>query len=122
MTIAGPGVEKPGSSSDALVELTDLSATFLEYAGISVPEGWDARSLTPILRGETETHREFQVSMLNQRQMIANEQYKLIMGEGNGTMLFDTLADPWEDHNLAQKQPDQVKRLTDQLETEMGAD
>jgi len=122
MTIAGPGVEKPGSSNDALVELTDLSATFLEYAGISVPEGWDARSVTPILRGETETHREFQVSMLNQKRMIADEQYKLIMGEGNGTMLFDILADPWEDHNLAQKQPDQVKRLTDQLEVEMGAD
>jgi arylsulfatase A-like enzyme len=94
MIIAGPGVEKPGRSSDALVESTDLAATFLEAAGIPVPDGWDARSLRPILGGETETHREFQVSMLNQKRMIADEQYKLVLGEGKETILFDTLADP----------------------------
>ena len=115
----GPGVENPGRVSDALVEVTDLSATFLDFAGISTPDGWDARSLTPVLNGKVETHREFQVSMLNQKRMIADRRYKLILGEGEETMLFDTLADPWEDHNLAQKQPEQVKRLTEQLETEM---
>lgn len=120
MIIAGPGVEKPGRSSDALVESTDLAATFLEAAGIPVPDGWDARSLHPILRGETETHREFQVSMLNQKRMIADEQHKLVLGEGKEAMLFDTLADSWEDHNLIQEQPEQVKRLTEQLRAEIG--
>ena len=121
MIVAGPGVQNPGRSADALVEVTDLSATFLEFAGLSSPDGWDARSLTPILRGETETHREFQVSMLNQKQMISDRQYKLILGEGKEKMLFDTLADPWEDHNLAQEQPEQVERLTKQLEAELMA-
>lgn len=119
MIIAGPGVENPGHINDALVEVTDLSATFLEFAGIPTPDGWDARSLFPILRGETGTHREFQVSMLNQKKMIADRQYKLILGEGEGTMLFDTLADPWEDHNLALEHLEQVERLTRQLEAEM---
>jgi arylsulfatase A-like enzyme len=119
MIIAGPGVKRPGRSNDALIELTDLAATFLESAGIPVPDGWDARSLAPILRDETETHREFQVSMLNQKRMIADCQYKLILGEGRETMLFDILADPWEDHDLAQERPDQVKRLTEQLEAEL---
>jgi arylsulfatase len=120
MVIAGPGVEMPGRSSDALIELTDLAATFLEFAGVSVPEGWDSRSLVPILRGEAEAHRGFQVSMLNEKRMIADRQYKLILGEGKETMLFDTLADRWEDHNLAQKLPEQVKRLTEQLGAELG--
>ncbi len=119
MIIAGPGVKDPGRCSDALVEVTDLSATFLESAGIPTPDGWDARPLLPILRGESKTHREFQVSMLNQKKMIADRQYKLILGEGEGTMLFDTLADPWEDRNLALEQPEQVGRLTTQLEVEM---
>ncbi len=119
MIIAGPGVKDTGRCSDALVEVTDLSATFLESAGIPTPDGWDARPLLPILRGESETHREFQVSMLNQKKMIADRQYKLILGEGKRTMLFDTLADPWEDHNLALEQPEQVERLTKQLEAEM---
>ena len=119
MIIAGPGIRNPGRSSDALIELTDLSATFLEFAGLSVPELWDARSLCPILRDEASAHREFQVSMLNQKRMIADRQYKLILGEGNETMLFDTLADPWEDNNLSHEQPEQVKRLTEPLETQL---
>jgi arylsulfatase len=119
MIISGPGVKRPGRSSDALVELTDLSATFLEFVAITVPDGWDSLSLLPILRDETETHREFQVSMLNQKRMIADRQYKLILGEGKELMLFDTLADPWEDRNLAQEQPEQVERLTKQLEAEL---
>ena len=57
--------------------------------------------------------------MLNQKRMIADRQYKLILGEGTETMLFDTLADPWEDHNLAQERPEQVARLTEQLRAEM---
>ncbi len=122
MIIAGPGVKDTGRCSDALVEVTDLSATFLESAGIPTPDGWDARSLLPILRGESETHREFQVSMLNQKKMIADRQYKLILGEGKETMLFDTLADPWEDHNLALEQPEQVERLTEQLKIEMKSE
>ena len=51
--------------------------------------------------------------------MIADRQYKLILGEGQETMLFDTLTDPWEDNNLALEQLEQVERLTKQLETEM---
>ena len=122
MIIAGPGVETPGRSSDALVEVTDLSATFLELAGIPTPDDWDARSLMPILRGGTKTHREFQVSMLNQKKMIADRQYKLVLGEGRETMLFDTLADPWEDQNLALEQSEQVERLTEQLKSEMKSE
>lgn len=119
MIIAGPRVENPGRSNDALIELTDLAATFLEYGGVSIPDGWDSCSLTPILRGKTEAHRDFQVSILNQRRMIADRQYKLILGEAEESMLFDTLADPWEDHNLAQEQPEQLARLTKQLEVEL---
>ena len=82
-------------------------------------DGWDSRSLAPIVRGEAEAHREFQISLLNQKQMIADRQHKLILGEGKETMLFDTLADPWEDHNLAQELLEQVERLTKQLEAEL---
>jgi arylsulfatase A-like enzyme len=119
MIIAGPGVKNPGRTNDALIELTDLAATFLEYGGISTPDDWDSRSLTPILRGETEEHREFQVSMLNQRRMIADRQYKLILGEAEEPMLFDILADSWEDDNLSQKQPEQLDRMKKQLEVEL---
>ena len=112
-------MKNPGRTSDALVEVTDLAATFLELSGTKVPDDWDSRSLCPILRNEKDAHREFQVSMLNQRKMIADQQYKLILGERKEPMLFDTLADPWEDRNLAREKPEHVKRLTEQLKVEL---
>lgn len=120
MIIAGTGVENAGRSSDAIVEVTDLAATFLELAGVPIPDGWDSRSLLPVLNGNTNDHKDFQISMLNQKRMIADRQYKLILGEGKETMLFDTLADPWEDHNIAEEQPEQVKRLAEILDAEMS--
>jgi arylsulfatase A-like enzyme len=48
---------KPGIS-DALVELIDFSATVYELTGISPEHTHFGRSLIPILKGETETHRD----------------------------------------------------------------
>ncbi|MBD3181122.1 sulfatase-like hydrolase/transferase [Candidatus Poribacteria bacterium] len=115
MIISGPGVENKGRKTDAMIEVTDLAATFLEMAGLSIPEGWDSRSLMPIMKDEEKKHREFQISILNQKKMIADNQYKLIIGESDSPMLFDTLADPWEDNDIADDKPEEVKRLKDQF-------
>ena len=61
--VAGPGVRQ-GHRSDALVSLMDLAATFLDYAGVAVPEDMDSRSIRPVLEGSTEHHREFVLSGL----------------------------------------------------------
>ena len=43
---------------DALVELIDFTATAYEYAGITPDYDHFGRSLTPLLTGESETHRD----------------------------------------------------------------
>jgi arylsulfatase A-like enzyme len=48
-----PAVVRPGSESDALALNLDFAPTFLEAAGLAVPESMQGKSLVPILRGET---------------------------------------------------------------------
>lgn len=51
LSISGPGV-KGGRIVDDFVNLTDLAPTFLEAAGVSVPEVMTGRSLWPVLKSE----------------------------------------------------------------------
>ena len=49
--IRWPAVIKPGSRSDAMALNVDFAETFLEAAGLSVPNTMQGRSLMPVLRG-----------------------------------------------------------------------
>lgn len=66
-----PGKVKPGSSSDALIQYVDVPPTFLDAAGIDPTKidvgcpdangatGFDGRSFLPVLRGETDSFRDY---------------------------------------------------------------
>lgn len=54
---AWPGVIKPNSVSDAMVQWIDLLPTLVDVAGGQVPAGRDGRSFAMILRGKAKTHR-----------------------------------------------------------------
>lgn len=114
LIIGGPGV-KAGTSSDALVSHIDIGATFLDFAGVSLPKDMDARSLRPLLEGKTKTHREYLLSGLNQWRLAFDGRYKLITGFGESPgappLLFDLDADPAENRNIAAESPAIVRRL-----------
>jgi len=52
LVVAGPGVHK-NATSNALVSIMDLAATFLDYASIPVPKDMDSRSLRRVLENRT---------------------------------------------------------------------
>jgi N-sulfoglucosamine sulfohydrolase len=66
-----PGIIKPGSVSDALLQYVDVVPTLLEMAGVDSTKvdtgcpdangarGFDGRSFLPVLRGETNRQRDF---------------------------------------------------------------
>jgi arylsulfatase len=100
------------------VEITDLTATILDVAGLKAEEvlskDWPAfhnivpcKSLLPILRGETDRIRDFSFSECNgQWQMIQDDRYKYAIelnydkpGEAK-EYLFDTVSDRVEQNNL----------------------
>ena len=116
LIVAGPGIQS-GVTSDALVSLHDLAATFLELADAPELPGMDARSLLPVLSGETKTHHPVLISALADWQVAYDGQYKIVVGLEPDPMLFDLNADPHELVNIAAQEPAIVDRLLASLTT-----
>ncbi len=120
-----------GTTCDALVEAIDLAATFIEFAGGTVPEHVvEGRSLLPWLRGE-QPHgwREFAISEYDFSMtpmceklglaprdarlfMVADKSWKFIQPEGGlPPMLFDLKNDPRELTDLG-RSPDHAEIIS----------
>ncbi len=121
-----------GQACDALVESIDLAATFVEFAGGSVPGHLiEGRSLMPLLRGQSPAWREFVISEydysvtpqcaklgLEPRDarlfMVFDGRFKMMHAEGGfRPMLFDLETDPDEFHDLGKgdKHQGEIDRL-----------
>lgn len=118
LVVSGPGV-RGGVCSDALVELQDLAATFVDYAGAGVESDdssertagsfADSHSLRPVLEGRMAKLRDHQRSGLDRDgrhilaswRMLVEDQFKLVVYEGSAPQLFDLSNDPWERHDVA---------------------
>ena len=114
LIVAGPGI-KGGQGSDALVELIDLNPTICDLAGVPPVEDIDARSIAPVLRGETEDHRTETVSGIRNFRLIRTHQYKLVQNINDISQLYDLVADPKEENNIADEKPEVVRELASRL-------
>ncbi|RJP32209.1 MAG: choline-sulfatase [Candidatus Omnitrophota bacterium] len=116
LVLAGPQIKR-GLVSNALVSAMDLTATFLEYAEIPIPQTMDSRSLCPILHGKTEKHRDVLLSGLGNWRVAFDGEHKLVTGYGkNGEdMLFDMTKDRLENENSAAKASEKVKTLKETM-------
>jgi len=112
LVMAGPGIRQ-GLTSDALVSIMDLAATFLDYGELPIPEDMDSRSLRPLLESKTDSHRSHLLSGLGNWRLAFDGRYKLVEGFRGETLLFDLAEDPFEDRNLAPDDPDRCRRLGD---------
>ncbi len=112
--IAGPGIEW-GRVSDALVELIDINPTICELASLPAQENIDARSVAPILRGETTEHRTETVSAIRHFRCLRTHETKLIQNYNDIVELYDLSRDPSELCNIAQDQPKLVRTLGQRL-------
>lgn len=106
----GPGV-KPESVPEQFVANIDLAPTFLDLAGIPVPDSMQGRSIVPLLRGETP--KDWRTSMYyryyhdpGHHNTVAHlgvrtSTHKLIhYWKQDAYELFDLTVDPNEQHNL----------------------
>jgi N-acetylglucosamine-6-sulfatase len=131
-----PGLIKPGTQLNQMVQNIDIAPTILDYCGVPVPESakMDGRSFWPLLQGNStawrdhilyEYHWEWNFPATPTTLAIRTDRYKFIYYHGvwdhNG--FYDLQTDPLERHNLI-KVPayqKQVADLREQLFRELQA-
>ena len=103
----------PGTVSDALVQNLDFAPTFLDYAGVDIPDDIQGRSMRPLLSGETDdwrdavyyTYYEYpSIHMVKRHHGVATKRYKLIH------FYYDI--DEWELYDL-KKDPHELTNVYD---------
>ena len=127
---------KVGSSTDLIVDCSDLLPTFCELAGAPVPLGLSGVSIAPALTGKGEQRiREILIHEAGGQASIIRGRYKLIRSRGNSKAaqpgsknkkrtkksaggrntgnveLYDLQVDAGEKNNLASLRPQLVKEL-----------
>lgn len=98
----GPGVQR-GAECRALVDLMDVMPTICDLGGVPIPEGVEARTLTPLLSGRRARHREAVFCHYHDMfRMVRTRDYKLIRHLKTGREEFYELRqDPYEMKDLA---------------------
>ena len=93
-----------GATCDRFVHNHDLMPTFLDLAGVPIPDGLSTRSLVPLLEGRppedwrTDAFAEFngmQWGLYSQR-MVVTERHKLVFNCADVDELYDLDTDPYE--------------------------
>ena len=106
----GPGI-KPGSTPGQFVANIDLAPTFLDLAGLEIPDSMQGRSLAPLLRGEQPAdwrqavyYRYYHDPGHHDTRAhygVRTATHKLIhYWRKDAWELFDLRTDPTEQHNL----------------------
>ncbi len=122
LIIAYPGAKK-GVVCNGMVQNIDYAPTFLNAAGVEVPEYMPGKSLLPLLQQQQVKWRDdlyYQfydypaVGMVRKHYGIRDERYKLIhwYGKGEGT---DQHIDSWELYDL-KKDPTEMNNVYDRPE------
>jgi arylsulfatase A-like enzyme len=112
LLISWPGVTKPGTVNGDMVSNIDLPETFLEIAGVDVPEDMQGRSMVKILKGQTPGnwrkehyyhYYEYPGShMVKRHYGMSTQRYKLMhyYYDIDEWELYDRVADPLEMKNV----------------------
>jgi len=96
---------KQGLRVDSPTTTLDVVATFLDYAGVARPAQMESRSLRPLVTGKSKRTRGHVLSGMDGWRLAIEGRYKYVRGMAAGPLLFDVLADPEENENLAAREP-----------------
>lgn len=109
-----PG-SRTGRQAEALIQFQDLLPTIFELAGVGGEPGFThGRSFAPVLRGETDDHRDAIITGYYEGvdRCVRTRRWSYIERPvGEPDELYDLRADPHETRNLAADHPDEARRL-----------
>ncbi len=117
-----PGEIPEGALTEQVVSTLDWTATMLSVSGATVPQSLDGIDVMPILRGDAPVAERTIVWRTHQRhrhKAVRSGSWKYLnieaLGERDrdvaGEYLFDLAADPGEQNNLKEANPDLFEQL-----------
>jgi len=101
MAIVAPGVAKPGTVCDRVVELVDLYPTLADLCGLPAKKELDGRSLRPLLVNPQAAWDKPAITSDGADKMTVRTERWRYSKFPDGEELYDHAADPNEWHNLA---------------------
>lgn len=110
MIFSGPGIAKGIVNHQPATSL-DLTATFLDFAGVKITGRMDSKSLKTYLANGKNYQRKFVTSSLGSWRLAFDGRYKLVDHQNGKFELYDLKTDPAETINFAGQYPKIVKRL-----------
>jgi arylsulfatase A-like enzyme len=112
LIIRAPGVLPAGRVVDADVEAMDLFPTLLDLAGLPIPAATQGTSLLPVVQDElAQSPRVSLTQNLGITRGIKLGRYRLVHGGANKLEIYDELADPREQTDLADNHPIAMRQL-----------
>jgi arylsulfatase A-like enzyme len=106
LVVAGAGVTRKNVRDSALVNSTDLFATIMEMAGVSLPTYEDSFSFNNLLSSAGQSSRtynyvEVKDDLPNKSgYTIRNDRYKYMVLESGRNHFYDLVQDPYEQNDL----------------------
>ena len=121
MMIRVPGMAQPGKQSAAVVETVDIYPTLMELCGLPAPTTLDGHSLAPQLVDSKAKSEGLSLGFWKEDRTVRNNRWRLTLYAPNrdrdATMtLYDLKNDPYGLANVAEANPDVVKRLSARME------
>ncbi|MEZ4638708.1 MAG: DUF4976 domain-containing protein [Caldilineaceae bacterium] len=107
MIVAHPDCATPGSANEDFVYLHELMPSFLEAAGVDIPNGLDAQSFLPAMAGDATPngrdeiyavfHRHFTHA---EQRMVRTRTHQFTFNSADQGELYDLVADPYQLENV----------------------
>lgn len=128
MVFRWPGHVEAGRTVDALVSTVDLMPTLLDYAGIEPLPELPGQSLRPLLEGRTQRAGDHIVMRMEKVRgdthwgerlgdgrggyaVRTPRWYYVRYDEGGREELYDAVADPRQEHDVAGQHPDVIEQM-----------
>jgi iduronate 2-sulfatase len=117
LIIRTPGMSAAGAASKAIVETVDIYPTLVALCDMPLPEALDGRSLAPLLENPAAEGRAA-ISYWQDKESIRSERHRLIRhgGKSPAFELYDHRTDPGETKNIADQNPELVRKLAEELD------
>ena len=128
LIIAHKDLKNSGTATDGLVEYVDILPTMLALAGIEIPRHMEGFSLMPLLDNPDQPFKKAVFSQQERHSIgirkgfsMRNERYRYtewrntVTHEVLASELYDLQEDPLETINVVERDPQLVKKLSEQL-------